>query len=188
MMAKQYGQFLKQKTAKPATEVLSWLDMPHSFADEISTDMPDPALTTGAFVFAFKGESILLAQVLERGWDIPGGHIERHETPEEAVKRELFEETGATPLLLGMLGHRKVTIEQDEPPQNYRYPFPESNLVFYWAVLHENIGQPTMPAEVGPAKFFMPSKAIQLDCMKQNKVFYNAALERAKVVSSQMGE
>ena len=29
-------------------------------------------------------------------WEIPGGHIEKDETPEMAAKRELYEETGAT--------------------------------------------------------------------------------------------
>ena len=28
-------------------------------------------------------------------WEIPGGHIEPGESPEEAARRELFEETGA---------------------------------------------------------------------------------------------
>lgn len=36
-----------------------------------------------------------------KGWEIPGGHIEKDETWQEAVKREMYEETGAT----------KITIE-----------------------------------------------------------------------------
>ncbi len=31
-------------------------------------------------------------------WEIPGGHLEKGESPAEAARRELFEETGATAL------------------------------------------------------------------------------------------
>lgn len=31
-----------------------------------------------------------------QGWEIPGGHIEKGENWEEAVKREMYKETGAT--------------------------------------------------------------------------------------------
>ena len=185
-MEKQYGQFLKNKVAKPAAEVLSWLELPHSFTDDITADMPEPALITGTFVFVFKGEALLLMKVSEQGWGIPGGRMERHETPEEAIRRTLFEETGINPLLLGFLGQRKITIEADTPPPHYYQPFPESHLVFYWAVIQEEAQQGG--AQMAPTKLFMPLKAEVLDCIKQHKVFYAAALERARVVAAQMEE
>ena len=41
-----------------------------------------------------KGGSVLFVDHPERGWEIPGGHLEPGELPEEALHRELFEETG----------------------------------------------------------------------------------------------
>lgn len=40
------------------------------------------------FVFAYNKK--------RKGWEIPGGHIEEGETWQEAAKREMYEETGAT--------------------------------------------------------------------------------------------
>ena len=41
-----------------------------------------------------EGGSVLFVEHPERGWEIPGGHLERGELPETALLRELKEETG----------------------------------------------------------------------------------------------
>ena len=46
------------------------------------------------------------------GWDVPGGFVESGETPEEAVRRELYEETGLTARALELLGTYKSTYGQ----------------------------------------------------------------------------
>ena len=40
------------------------------------------------------GGRVLFVEHPERGWEIPGGHVEPGETPDEAMLRELYEETG----------------------------------------------------------------------------------------------
>lgn len=41
-----------------------------------------------------EGGRVLFVEHPERGWEIPGGHIEPGEAPDDAMLRELLEETG----------------------------------------------------------------------------------------------
>lgn len=57
---------------------------------------PRFTVTAGAVVLDEEGRVLLLKHVFRAGsgWGIPGGFIEKGEQPEEAVRRELFEEIG----------------------------------------------------------------------------------------------
>ncbi len=67
---------------------------------------PHPRLAVDAV--AIRGDQVLLVRrgraPFEGRWALPGGFVERDERLEEAVVRELEEETGATGRLLGIVG------------------------------------------------------------------------------------
>lgn len=47
-------------------------------------------------------------------WEIPGGHVEEGESPDEAAKRELFEETGAVKFQIKSICDYSVKINGKE--------------------------------------------------------------------------
>jgi 8-oxo-dGTP pyrophosphatase MutT (NUDIX family) len=109
-------------------------------------DVPS-GLCTSAFVLAFDGEGrMLMSNVLKRGPDIPGGHVEPGEEPDGAAVREALEETGATVRLVGKVGHLRLLVPA--PPAGYRYPAPVGYQAFYAGVV-EATGPMLMPEECG---------------------------------------
>lgn len=74
-----------------------WRKMPRLFrAKIIRWTQAKFTASVAAVVFNEKGKILLLDHVLRpsSGWGIPGGFINHFEQPEEALRRELREETG----------------------------------------------------------------------------------------------
>ena len=55
----------------------------------------DEELTRVVCVCEYEGKWVYSKHKERHTWEIPGGHIEKGESWQEAAKRELFEETGA---------------------------------------------------------------------------------------------
>ena len=81
------------------------------FAGETLPPAAPPA--SAALVFALDGDEFVLADIAGRGWCIPGGRLERGESPEQAARRETREEAGATLGPLRLLGWYVLTDEAD---------------------------------------------------------------------------
>lgn len=54
-----------------------------------------PLRAFAGLVFPWRGERVLLCDILGRGWCIPSGRVEPEEESMEAVRREAMEEAGA---------------------------------------------------------------------------------------------
>ena len=74
-----------------------WRTAPRSFRRwGVRLTEPRFNVTAGAVVIDERGRVLLLKHVFRpgSGWGIPGGFLEKGEQPDEAIRRELREETG----------------------------------------------------------------------------------------------
>ncbi|MGC9118402.1 MAG: NUDIX hydrolase [Thermoproteus sp.] len=117
-----------------------------------------PLVGVGAVVFK-DGRILLIRRGAPPGrgkWSIPGGLIELGESPEEAVSRELFEETGLRGAVKGLFGVYQY-VERDEVGRiRYHYI-----LLDYVVDAEEGTPRPSTDAE--DARFFALSDALRLD-------------------------
>src|SRR3989344_7290064 len=74
----------------------------------ISKKTPPLKLCTAAFCIAVSNGKVLLVQQKDRGWELPGGHIDEGEELEGALIREIIEESGTVVENLQMFGHKLV--------------------------------------------------------------------------------
>jgi 8-oxo-dGTP pyrophosphatase MutT (NUDIX family) len=113
---------------------------------------------------------------LDRGVDIPGGHIDPGEDPEMAMRRETQEETGAIIGAASLLAVQKITV-MGKKPDVYRYPYPVSYQLIY---LSSDFRQGTFTKDedsLGPIMVGR-DKAADVPWLKNNWNLYTLALKK----------
>lgn len=155
---------------------LHFLPIPNEVHVILDEQHPPVELTTSALGLVFQEDRLLMPKLVERGWDVPGGHIEAGETPGQTFRREVYEETGAHLSKVGLLGYQKFVIHAPKP-DGYKYPYPVSYQAFFWGVVSSlKPFEPTF--EVSERGFFLPAEARKLDWVQKFEPLYQAALDR----------
>lgn len=153
---------------------LAWLPKPNESQVVLSSHLPPLALLATALVLAFRDDSLLVTNLTSRGWDIPGGHIEPGELPDETARREVYEETGARLGPLHVLGYQRLRLLGPRPA-SYRYPYPDSYQAFYWARI-TTLDDFVPTAETQGRALLSPDEASILAWVQRHRELYAIAL------------
>lgn len=142
--------------------------------------MKSPLESCGsAFGFVFVDDTILLTRLYERDWDIPGGVIDSGESPEAAVIREVWEETGARVAIIDLIGIQELELLVPRP-EGHRWPYPISIQVYYRCKLLE-LGAFKQNSESAERAFFTPEQARLVPTMINHLLLYKEALRRTHI-------
>ena len=80
----------------------------------VNEDTQNLPITFSVIVSQYQGKWVLCQHKQRSTWEVPGGHIEPGETPEEAARRELYEESGAKEYDLHEVGVYRVKRDKQE--------------------------------------------------------------------------
>lgn len=132
----------------------AWADRPNRYDLCLGTEAPAPH--TSASVLVLCPDGLLAVEILTRGWDVPGGHLDEGESAREAAIREAREEAGLTlaPAELTLLGWAHLEVLAPKPA-GYKYPYPHTyQPVFVAHVASARLTGLTtdMPEEVGEVR------------------------------------
>jgi 8-oxo-dGTP pyrophosphatase MutT (NUDIX family) len=154
---------------------IPWLPQPNEISLILDDTLPPRHLITSALALAFHEGNFLMTNLHQRGWDIPGGHIEPGETPEQTMRREVMEEAAVELENVRLLGYQRIRL-LGEVPEDYRYPQPESFQVLYTATV-ANVLPFTPTPEAGDRTFFSLPAALQQRWVQENRLMFDAAYQ-----------
>lgn len=157
---------------------IPWLPQPNEGHIVLSAQLPPLELSATAFVLAFSEDCMLQTKLVKRGWDLVGGHIEPGETPEEAARREAYEEASARLGPLHLLGYQHLHISGPRPAA-YRYAYPDSYQIFYRAQIVSLDGF-SATNETQERGLFSPEEAEKLPWVQAHRALYLATLAVSK--------
>ena len=115
-----------------ARDLLHWPTGTLRLACYLTDKTPPLQYVTSARAVVTNGHQVLVVQDPGNRHILPGGRLEPQETPEDAVRREVVEETGWGLACIRPIGILHLTFI-DPKPEGYPYPYPDFIQIVYAA-------------------------------------------------------
>ena len=166
-------------------EDAEWIDCQNNTVEVyFSDELPDVNLCTASYSFVFKDGKFLQTELRkgerpERRLDIPGGHIDEGELPDQTAIRETFEETGIHVKNPRLVAYIKITTHLPQSENSSRYPYPTTYMLFYLCdILNE---EPFEGNEDAHGRVWVLPEEFETSIWcKENKILLNRVLEYIK--------
>lgn len=100
-----------------------------------SANIPSIQGCTAAYCVALDADNRVVLVQENRGWGLPGGHVEDGESIVQTLERECLEEAGLIVKQPILFAYRKIIATEPvtHPTPGKAYPFPISYIAYYWA-------------------------------------------------------
>ncbi|MEL6365690.1 MAG: NUDIX hydrolase [Pseudomonadota bacterium] len=140
---------------------------------------PRPRIKTGVGAVVFRGDEVLLIRrakpPFKDHWSIPGGGLEFGERLEDAVAREVMEETGCTIVVEGL-----VHVFESLPPDHGN---PDAHYVMIDYLARWTGGEPRAGDDAADAQFFFFEEGAARVAWDETRT----VLHRAKAMAERLG-
>ena len=156
---------------------ISWLPAGSSIELFRGGTLPDRALITTTHILCFSALDMLMVKHEERGWDVPGGHLEPGEDVKMALDRELLEEGSATAKNVELFTILKLNVPN--APKDYKYPHPVAYICCFIGQVAE-LMEFTPKFETLDRRLFSPADVRTSKWYTRNAELYELALEEAR--------
>ena len=144
-------------------------------ADYLTVEQPPLPCVTSSRAVLIAGDNVLAVRDPSGQQIMPGGRLEAGESPEDALRRKVLEETGWTIARLHRLGFRHFH-HLTPKPDGWSYPYPDFLQVVYACAPDESHPQLMEPDEYVLGSEFMPiADARRLDLDAGQPGFLDAA-------------
>jgi 8-oxo-dGTP pyrophosphatase MutT (NUDIX family) len=140
-------------------------------------ELPPIQVCRTAFAFAFLDDRMLMTRLVNRGWDIPGGHLEPGESPEQAAVRETLEETQVLVEPLELVGIQELEVFGPLPREGWTRPLGVQ--LFYRCKVFDILPFISTPEAVG-RDFLPPDVVRKVPTMINHDLLYETALKMIK--------